>query len=74
MNSRRIVGIVLLVVGVVLLCTGLNASNSIADQMHHTFTGRWTDETAWYIFGGIAVALLGFLFAIFGAGPGSRST
>lgn len=73
MNPQRIVGIVLLVVGVVLLVMGMNASNSVADQVSHTFTGKWTQETAWYIFGGLAMALLGLLVAIFGPGSGSRS-
>jgi hypothetical protein len=67
MNGMRIVGMAVLVVGVVILCMGVNASNSVADQMTHTFTGRFTHETAAYIFGGMAVALVGF-FMIFGAG------
>jgi hypothetical protein len=71
MNSQRIGGIVFLVVGVVLLCVGMNASNSIADQTKHAFTGRFTDATAWYIFGGLAIALLGLFLSLFG--PGSKS-
>jgi hypothetical protein len=57
----------ILVVGVVLLCVGLNASNSVADQLSNSFTGRFTHETAKYIFGGLTVALIGF-FMVFGAG------
>ena len=71
MSPQRIVGIVLLIVGVVLLCVGWNASDSVADTMKHTFTGRFTQETAWYIFGGLALALIGFFMSIFG--PGSRN-
>jgi uncharacterized membrane protein len=67
MNGMRIVGIAVLIVGVVILCVGMNASNSVADQVSNTFTGKFTHETAIYIFGGLAAALAG-LFMAFGAG------
>jgi uncharacterized membrane protein len=61
---QRIVGIVLIVVGVVLLVVGFNASESLADQVNKTFTGRFTQETMWYIIGGIASATLGVLLVV----------
>jgi hypothetical protein len=64
---QRIFGIVLLVVGVILLIVGMNASHSAADQLSNTFTGRFTHETAWYIFGGGAAALFGLLLVLVGA-------
>ena len=67
MNPRRLIGIVLLVAGVVLVIVGLNASHSVADQVSSTFTGRFTRETAIYLIGGGAIALLGLLMALFGA-------
>jgi uncharacterized membrane protein len=67
MSTQRIVGIVLLVLGVVLLIVGMNASHSTADQVSNTFTGRFTQDTAWYIFGGLAMAIAGFLAVVFGA-------
>jgi uncharacterized membrane protein len=66
MNAQRMVGIVLLVVGVVLLVVGLNASDSLADRISDTFTGKWTDKTSWYVYGGLAAGLLGLLVTIFG--------
>ncbi len=72
MNMQRIFGIVLLVAGVTLLIVGMNASHSAADQISNTFTGRFTRDTAWYIFGGGAAALLGLLLVVFGAGSKSR--
>ncbi len=66
MSPGRIVGVVLLVVGVVLLVIGINASNSFADQVSNTFTGRFTRGTTWYIIGGIAAALVGLLMVLFG--------
>jgi hypothetical protein len=66
MSTQRISGIVLLIVGVTLLIVGMNASHSAADQVNHAFTGRFTGETAWYIYGGLAAAIAGFLMVVFG--------
>ena len=66
MNLQRIIGLVLVVVGVILLIIGVNASHSMADQVSDTFTGRFTDSTTWYIVGGIALGVLGLLIAAFG--------
>jgi hypothetical protein len=63
---QRIFGAVLLVIGVILLIVGMNASHSAADQISNTFTGRFTHDTAWYIFGGGAAALFGLLMVLFG--------
>ena len=59
MNLQRIIGIVLLGVGIVLLIWGLNASDSVADQVSDTFTGRFTDKTMWLILSGVALGLGG---------------
>jgi hypothetical protein len=66
MNSRGIIGGVLLVVGIVLLIIGMNASHSVADQVSNTFSGKFTQDTMWYIVGGIAVGVLGLLMLLFG--------
>jgi hypothetical protein len=71
MSNQRIFGVVLLVVGVILMVVGMNASHSVADQVSNTFTGRFTQETAWYIFGGGAAGLFGLLLMI--AGPRGRN-
>jgi hypothetical protein len=55
---------VLLVVGTVLLIVGMNASNSLADQVSNTLTGRFTQGTTWYIVGGVASAVLGLLLVL----------
>ena len=65
MNPQRIFGIVMIVIGVILLIVGMNSSHSLADQVSNTFTGRFTQATTWYILGGIALALLGLLMALF---------
>lgn len=66
MNSQRILGFALLLVGVLLFATGLNASHSVADQVTNTFLGRFSDSTTWYLIGGIATAAFGFLLILFG--------
>jgi hypothetical protein len=66
MSMQRIFGIVLLVGGIVLLIVGMNASHSAADQISNTFTGKFTRDTAWYIFGGGAAAVVGLLMVVFG--------
>ncbi len=66
MSPQRIIGIAALVVGVVLLIIGLNASDSLADQVSDTFTGRFTKGTTWYIVGGIGIGVAGLLMAAFG--------
>ena len=66
MNPQRIFGIVLLLVGVILLIVGMNASHSVADRVSNTFTGRFTEGTTWYILGGIALALVGLFMALIG--------
>lgn len=70
MNSQRIVGIALLVIGLVLVVVGLNASDSLADRWSNFFTGHYTDTTVWYIAGGIAASALGLVLAASGRREG----
>jgi hypothetical protein len=71
MNPPRLIGLVLLLVGVGLLMVGMHASNSVADQVHNTFTGRFTDATTWYILTGSVSGVLGLVMLI--AGPPATS-
>lgn len=66
MGTSRIVGIVLLVLGVALLIVGLNAKDSVADQISETFTGNFTDETTWYLIGGIVLGMTGLAMTVMG--------
>jgi hypothetical protein len=66
MNPLRIVGIVLLILGIILFIVGLNASDSVADRMSNFFTGRFTETTMWYMIGGAVLAIGGGLLAAFG--------
>jgi Protein of unknown function (DUF3185) len=67
MNTQRLVGVILVVIGIVVLIMGLNASHSVADQVSNTFTGSFTKATTWYIVGGIASALIGVVMMFSGS-------
>ncbi len=66
MSPQRIAGIVLLVLGVIVLMIGLNASDSVSDKLSETFTGSFTDRTNWYILGGIGMAVVGLVLSLVG--------
>jgi hypothetical protein len=68
MSSNRIIGIVLLVIGVAVLVMGMNATHSAGDQVTNAVTGHYTDHTTWYMIGGGAAALFGLLLTAFGGG------
>ena len=70
MSQNRIIGIVLLVIGIAVLVVGMNASKSVGDQVSQTFTGRFTKETMWYLIGGGAAALFGLLMLVGGGKRG----
>jgi nitrate reductase gamma subunit len=63
-ERMRIVGIVVVIIGVVLLFFGLTASNSLVDQAPKTFTGRSTQDTMVYIVIGIVALVGGSLTAL----------
>ncbi len=65
MGTTKIFGVVLLVVGVLLLFFGYQASQSMGEQLAETFTGRFSDETMWYLIGGAAAVVAGALLALF---------
>jgi hypothetical protein len=71
MSAARLAGVALLVVGLGLMYFGLQATESFGEQAHEMVTGRYTDETTWYLIGGGAMALVGLLLAAFG-GKGTR--
>jgi hypothetical protein len=66
MNMGRIVGIVLVAVGIVLLGFAYSGTEAPADQIANTLTGRYRDQTMWYIAVGTAAVIGGGLLALFG--------
>ena len=61
MNTKKLIGIALLVAGGVLLFFGYNASQATADQLVEAVTGRYSDETMMYLAGGGMAALIGLV-------------
>jgi O-antigen/teichoic acid export membrane protein len=66
MSGNRIIGLVLVVVGIVLLVFGMNASQAPVDQVTQTFTGRFTQTTMTYLIIGIIAVVGGGLLAMRG--------
>lgn len=64
MTGKQILGIVLLVVGIILLYFGYEATQSAGEQIHETFTGRFTETTTWYLVLGVAAAIGGVAMLI----------
>lgn len=60
----RIFGILLLIAGAVLIGIGITASRSLADNLSTIFSGHLTQNTLWYILGGIASAVVGLVLTI----------
>ena len=59
MSGNRIFGLVLLVVGVILLGFGLNASHAPLERLSETFTGHFSDNTMLYLLAGAVAAVVG---------------
>lgn len=64
--NTQLIGIIVLAVGAVLLCFGYNASQAPIDQISNSLTGRYTDNTMWYVIAGVAMVATGFGVALFG--------
>ena len=64
MGGNKVIGIVLLVIGLILLYFGWQSSQSVGDQITETFTGRFTDSTMWFLIIGAAAAVGGILIAV----------
>ncbi|PKM29196.1 MAG: hypothetical protein CVV07_11815 [Gammaproteobacteria bacterium HGW-Gammaproteobacteria-11] len=64
MGSQKLVGIVLIALGILLLYFGYQSSQSLGEQLTETFTGRFTDETMYFIIGG-AISLVAGVFMAF---------
>jgi uncharacterized membrane protein len=59
MSQKKLVGIVILVVGLVLLYFGFNQANSAVGEIGEAITGKYTDETMAYLIAGIIATVVG---------------
>jgi drug/metabolite transporter (DMT)-like permease len=67
MHWSRILGIALLVGGAILLYMGWNASESLAEELHQSLTGQYTEDTRWHFIAGGVAAAVGAVLLVFGA-------
>jgi LPXTG-motif cell wall-anchored protein len=56
---QSVVGIALLVVGVVCIVFGMQASASLGSRVSELFTGAPSDRTIWLLVAGVAAAIIG---------------
>lgn len=56
---NKILSIALLAGGLVLIIYGINAFNSVGSDFSRLFTGSPTDNSAWFLIGGIVTAIIG---------------
>lgn len=56
---NKAIGLALLVVGIVLIVFGINASDSFGSDVSRFFNGTPTDKSMWLLLGGIAATICG---------------
>lgn len=66
MSAMRILGIVAFVAGAVMLAFAFNASRAPVDQVANALTGRYTDNTMWYLIAGAALLVAGAVTTVIG--------
>jgi hypothetical protein len=71
-GAGRILGVMIAVAGAVVLWSGLQAKDSLAEKTTHALTGRYTERTTLYLAGGGAAVAGGVLLMLFGGGGGGR--
>jgi hypothetical protein len=58
------IALALLVIGIVLIIFGIDASESIGSEVSRFFTGTPTDKSMWLLLGGIAATTVGAVFSL----------
>ena len=58
---NRPVSLILLVVGVILVIYGINASSSVGSDVSRAVTGTPTDKSMWLLIGGAVLAIIGLV-------------
>jgi len=63
MSKNKLLGFVLLAVGIVLLVMGYNATQSVGSQFKQAFTGSMSDKATLLYLGGAIVSAVGAYLA-----------
>ena len=66
MSTRRIFGVVLVVVGAALLYFGMQATDAPLEQAREALTGDYSDQTMLYLICGAAAAVGGLALLLTG--------
>ena len=66
MRMTQIAGVAIFAVGAVLLVFAYRSTNAPLEQISETITGRYSNQTMWYLVVGIAAVIGGALLAVFG--------
>lgn len=64
MNTSKLMGIGLLVLGGILLYFGFNATNAPMEELGEAFTGKYSDGTMMYLVGGGVAAVAGLFMIV----------
>jgi hypothetical protein len=66
MGNKKIIGLVLLVIGAVLVYFGVQATGAPLEEARETLTGDYSDQTMLYLIGGAAAAVAGVAMLLIG--------
>lgn len=66
METKQIIGLVLLVLGAVLLYFGWQATDAPLEQASKGLTGEYSDRTMQYLIGGAVAAVAGIALFVVG--------
>jgi len=61
---NKIVSIALVIVGVVLIIFGVQATDSFSSDVSRFFTGSPTNKAVWMLIGGIVAAIVGLTMTL----------
>jgi len=64
MNIPKLAGIGLLVLGLILLYFGFNATESPVEEIGEAVTGKYSDDTMMYLIGGAIAAAAGLFLVV----------
>lgn len=66
MKDTKLIGLICIVAGAILLYFGWQSSQSIGDQLTESLTGRFTDDTLFFIIGGAVAVVVGLYLSLRG--------
>ena len=64
MSTHKILAIALLVLGGVLIYFGINATDAPVEKLTESVTGKYSDETMYYLIGGGISAVVGLVLLL----------